>query len=455
MNPTIKQQSVIDDILNSDKQEHFIQGGAGVGKSLTTLALIDQAQKANLCVITTATSHAARANLKTKNHTEYEDRLVNFHPITIQSLLKILPGTQNIAVQSKDDMNLVTVIEKKVEIESRADILIIDEVSMMGKTSYNRLKFNKSNFRKIIYIGDMNQLPPVLDEQVNWEKIATVHKLTEVLRTSNEEITYLANEFLKGNDPDVSHLTVNIDHFKSNSESSKVILAFKNKKVDKYIDIVGPGEYKVGVPCVSHQTVKYGLVGGGNVDILFNGEPFVLGDPTYYNYDEVQEFAASLEAEGVYLRNPKNSKWKELFESVKLFKIESQPDLPFVYLFDGTKEEYIDREWYFTKIFMDIRDELFKKYKVAIPRKPALVIAQAQKHFDNEEMQRLRGAWSQWLNFTKTILYARPAIASTVHKFQGLGVNEVYINPKGMTPKMLYTAITRARNNVYFIKGDK
>jgi len=456
MNLTKEQNNAIWSILHSNKKQHFINGAAGVGKSFTTLSLIDQAQKMGKTVITTATSHAARANLKTKNHTEFNDGLKDFHPVTIQSLLAILPGTQNLAVKSKDDMNLSTSIKKNVTIDECADILIIDEVSMMGMSMYKRLMYNQENFGKIVYIGDMNQLPPVLDETVNWGEIAEVHKLTKVLRTENEEITRLANAFLNGEDPDISHLEVGADHFKNNDETSKIILAFKNKRVDKYITEIDVNDeiYRAGVPCIAHQTVKYGLVGDGDIDVLFNGEPFNLGNETKYNYDEVQDYVESLGAEGIFLRNPKNAKWSELFQGVKLFKIESQPDLPFVYLFDGTKEEYLDREWYFTKAFIDVRDRLFKKYNVPVPKKPSMVSTMAQKHFTYNEMIEFREVWGQWISFGKTVLYARPAIASTVHKFQGLGVNEVYINPKGMDGRMLYTAITRARNKVYFIKKD-
>jgi hypothetical protein len=450
MELTTEQNNLINTILNSDKREHFIQGPGGVGKSFTTLSLILRARQRGLSVLTTATSHAARANLVTKNVTEFESQLKNFIPRTIQSVLGVTPGAQNIAARNKDDMTLKTSIKRKVEIKDTADILIIDECSMMGMSMYKRLQYNRSHFKRIVYVGDMNQLPPVLDEVIDWFKVADVHPLTKVLRTDNTNITYLANEFLNNREPNIENLTVNMDHFKNNLDSNKIILAYKNKKVDGYIH-ENNVSYAEGVPCISHNTIKYGVQDGDDIDILFNGEPFILGRETRYNFDEVKEFAEYMGIAGLYLRNPNNAKWSELFKDVKLFKIENNPHVPFIYLYDGDKTEYKNREWFFAQSFISIRDRLFKQYKLLTPTRAKDISDAATKYFTHSENTELRNAWGIWLSFTQTVLYARPAVSSTVHKFQGLGVNDVYIHKKGMDAKMLYTAITRARKNVYFI----
>lgn len=76
-----------------------------------------------------------------------------------------------------------------------------------------------------------------------------------------------------------------------------------------------------------------------------------------------------------------------------------------------------------------------------------------------------RAAWRRYYNFRGTFFDLRPCFAGTVHKAQGCTFNNVYVDMNDLQiarhvgdpskredvySRLLYVAITRARNNVYF-----
>ena len=159
-----------------------MSGGAGVGKSFLVKEMIAKAQDEGRNVAVTASTGLAASLLPGGR--------------TIHSFLKAFPFV---------DLNTVDFKEKSQNLEG-IDLLIIDEISMLGKRFipflYNCLEAAERKIQ-LILVGDFFQLPPVKDDYAfkssywNWLKLEPCI-LHEVVRQKNEEMIYNLNKLKYG-----------------------------------------------------------------------------------------------------------------------------------------------------------------------------------------------------------------------------------------------------------------
>ncbi|CAL4324102.1 exodeoxyribonuclease V subunit alpha [Buchnera aphidicola] len=136
----------------------FIMGGPGTGKttlvSKLIISIIRFSEFSPIIKLVATTGKAAdnlsfsiKTIIPTLNLTKLEKKIFPNNANTLHHLLKIKPGINN------------SLIQKKIKIN--ADILIIDESSMIDFFMMYKLIGSISSHTKLVFIGDHNQLPPI------------------------------------------------------------------------------------------------------------------------------------------------------------------------------------------------------------------------------------------------------------------------------------------------------
>jgi hypothetical protein len=147
-------------IVGADK-EFFLTGGPGVGKTFTTRELatilpsilkaynVSMGKKnTNMDLVLTSTTNKAAAVLS--EHT-------GLRAVTIHSFLNVIPDTD----YTTGKTNLRRTSNYRVHTNC---MIFIDEASMIDRDLYQILMEATDDTCKIIYIGDKNQLPPVMEK---------------------------------------------------------------------------------------------------------------------------------------------------------------------------------------------------------------------------------------------------------------------------------------------------
>lgn len=147
-------------ILTGEK-EFFLTGGPGVGKTFTTRELADLLptilrnynkamgkEKNDMELVLTSTTNKAAAVLSAETGHEAQ---------TIHSFLGLVPKS--------DYQTGVTLLKKTSKWQVHYNKMIfVDEASMIEGNLYNLIQEATDKSCKIIYIGDKNQLPPVMEK---------------------------------------------------------------------------------------------------------------------------------------------------------------------------------------------------------------------------------------------------------------------------------------------------
>ena len=160
----------------------LLLGDPGTGKSTLITAIVKQAKALGKRVAMTASTGIAAQLIGGR---------------TIHSFLKVYPG------MSYDGINL----EKGIDNLEKTDVLIIDEISMIGYSFINflyRCLNHTSHHIQLILVGDFYQLPPVKDNYAFTSPCWNLLKLTpciltEVIRQNDAEFIHNINLLKHGN----------------------------------------------------------------------------------------------------------------------------------------------------------------------------------------------------------------------------------------------------------------
>jgi len=221
MKPTQNQQIIIDNILNSKNKYHILKGAGGTGKSFTIQHLTQSALARGMTVQLTTTTNAS-----TKILQEYSRREVK----TIHSLLSLR------LAQVKFRQELIQGSTKNLMFKS---LLVIDEMSMIDSTLLTYLLLKENKFKKILFVGDMLQLPAVGEEASIEETLnPEIHELTEILRMEAKNsqaiklMKYLRNTITEALDGSTLNCTLPI----CKSDFSIEFIHDHNEFLQKYYD---------------------------------------------------------------------------------------------------------------------------------------------------------------------------------------------------------------------------
>lgn len=386
-----KQIQAIKESLNNGML--IITGGPGTGKTTIINAIIKLCELLKLEVSLTApTGRAAKRMTET---TGKEAK-------TIHRLLEISIMDEK-GEFINDDSNTI-----------EADVLIVDEASMIDILLMNNLLKAVENGTRVILVGDIDQLPSVgagnvLKDIIN-AKIIRVIMLDEIFRQQNESmIIENAHRINKGENP---HLNVaNKDFFfiKENNTGNigKIILDLISHRLPNYYD-VEKSDIQVLTP------MKKGEVGINNLNNLIqerlnpkdNSKPEKkMGDFIYRLGDKVMQ-----------IKNNYNIEWEIVRNNIVVDKGEGIFNGDLGYIYDINNEE--------STLQVKFDDEKLVEY-------------------DFKDLDELKLAY-----------------AITVHKSQGSEFPVVVMpmssgSPMLLTRNLLYTAITRARELVVLVGMDR
>ena len=314
------------------------------------------------------------------------------------------------------------------------DMVLVDEVSMLDNTIYDQL-IDNSKYNKImlLFIGDRGQIPPVnggesilftqdLDNSFNLSKIirqASDNPIIQIAQKirNNEDIkeeTVVDKDnngviFLKINtEMPLLERYFNSEHFDRNPNFVKV-LAWTNNAVDYYNDKIRKMIY--GEKCPK---LNIGEKMVCNKPITDSKKRVILN-----NNDEFEVLSYEMKEDKTAL--------KLSYYSVK---VRSNGEIYTIKLLAEKSQAVFDKE--------------LKALKTKAEKAPAMM---------------RRNAWLKYYNFKDKFADVKYNYALTVHKSQGSTFdNAIVINcdikrimDKKDRNKLLYTAVTRAKNKLFII----
>lgn len=165
-------------ILNGDPNEYYlIEGKAGTGKT-TVIKEVLKGFK-NQHIIGCALSHKAKNVLK-KSISSAGIR-AEFHSIA---------GMLNMALDLETGVfKKIYTHGNKVPPVQKADIIVIDEASMINEETIEYIFLEKGKNCKVILLGDIGQLPPIRtlenDYYIDWS-VENLNKISPVFETKNK-----------------------------------------------------------------------------------------------------------------------------------------------------------------------------------------------------------------------------------------------------------------------------
>lgn len=410
MNLTFDQQEGLDKLLEFNQEYYnnifILSGSAGTGKSTLMRYYLQESDKK---IKLTSTTNKASKVLK---------EVTGLDACTIHSFLGLKPKKVKGEFILKQDSK-----RYKDNIEG-IDTVVVDESSMLNSEVLSFvIKDIESYGRSYVMVGDFCQLPPVNEEFSPVSELAKDgegHQLTEIIRQKEgnpiiEFATVLRNMLIDNKKYPLI--------FGSNDHGG--IVNLHRKEFDKKIkeqNWADPDTNKIlswtNRNChYYNRVVNHHL--GIDVTLPFDVESNVIFNSAYIQGDEVI----------------RNTGHEGIVESVEL-KLDNASGI----------------EYYDVSLVDDIN--LYKVIKLS---------SIGKYRFYSEELKQDalstlgKGTWPDYYSFVERWCDIRPNFAMTVHSAQGSGYDNVFIdyynmkknsNKKELT-QMLYTAVTRAYNNVY------
>jgi helicase, putative, RecD/TraA family len=202
-----------------------ITGGPGTGKTTTINAIIKYFEEENLDIFLAApTGRAAKRMTET---TGYEAR-------TIHRLLELSGGLEG--------TNTKVAFEKNAQSPLEADVIIIDEMSMVDIHLFHALLDAITVGTRLIMVGDVNQLPSVGPGSILKDIISSgkfnVVKLTKIFRQATEsDIIVNAHKINKGEQVTLDNKSKDFFFLKRQDPNTiiSVMITLIQKKLPPYV----------------------------------------------------------------------------------------------------------------------------------------------------------------------------------------------------------------------------
>lgn len=263
-----EQKSAIMDSLNHKVM--ILTGGPGTGKTTTIKGIIKLYQTLDREILLAAPTGRAA-----KRMTE----VIGCHAQTIHRLLEYNP-VDNYFNYNEDN-------------HLEADLIVIDEVSMIDTVLMYRLISAVDEETTILFVGDVDQLPSigagnVLNDLIDSD-IFPVHRLTKIYRQAEEsQIIYAAHEINQGIVPRINN-SVNTDMFfidePDNSRIPQTILELCEERLpskfgfDPFTDIqIITPQYKMEVGADNLNSLLQSELNNGSVIYKGDFREFKSGD---------------------------------------------------------------------------------------------------------------------------------------------------------------------------------
>lgn len=415
----------------------FITGMAGTGKTTSLGELLQWCIDNNKNTVTCAFTHQAVKILASKVPLSAKNVLCTLH-----SYLKKRPGVNGSATKlAHIDINT------QVSLPEVIDILFVDEFSMVGERdteTINTLQFNEEGelITKVVYIGDINQLPPVKDEfslepkGPHWIKLTKIHRQTkdnpliDTLISLNDYINGIAVTKLDPHEKFIRNQDI-VELYKE-CNKSKIMLAYTNAKVE-HLNCLVQG----------YDRPRQG-------DTLFC--------PTVRKIYTLQDIKPSIHC----IHNIKGELLDD-FDKYKTLDTLHKMGLEFFIVTNDEGEEHNRAVVFGHDSYLNKQQELGKeavKTNRDIERKYSTQPANwAKSNWSNPLAKARSEAWKRFLAFKTNVVCMDFNHSMTIHRCQGSTYENVFMDMEDIGKcanqdyklylKLLYVAISRASDTVY------
>lgn len=406
--------------------EHVLTGYAGTGKTFLVGKIINKFLYDNktASVAVTATTHKAVKVLKVLNNLNQDNESIQFY--TLHSLL----GLKREINSDGSESYVSDFLGSKAEDYS---LIIVDESSMLDNDLYKKLvKTAKGHSIPLLFIGDEKQIPPVNggDFVLFTKKIENKHTLTDIIRQENgNPIIELSKNIREGNKLEfIDEINENgsINYIKLGGEDSFINEYFTSeefKKNPNYIKILAWTNSAVDYYNNKARQAIY----GENCDRICIGEKMVLNRPIVLgkkvlmnNNDEFEVLSYEINTETV--------------------------GFPFKYY---SLEVISEGETHRIKL---LHEDSFLSFNNVLQ-------SLKKEAMNTKDSYSRRLKWVNYYKLAEKYVDAKYNYALTVHKSQGstfensivIYCDILRIKDIEERNKLLYTSVTRAKNNLYLI----
>lgn len=424
------QKDIFDKITNIKLKEFsqtLLTGYSGTGKSFLVTKIIEELISRNRYVniaITAPTNKAVRVLKNLSSICETHSQ-VEFN--TLHSLL----GLKRVITHDGKEEYKADYGDGNI---SFYDIILVDEVSMLDNALYNQLIESALYGKKmLLFIGDRGQIPPVnggesllfsMDLENNFN-------LKDIIRQASGNPIIEIAQLVRTNQPFVAETKVDEDgngvvFVKINTETALLKTYFDSKNFSLNPNFVKVLAYTNSAVDYYNNKVR-GLIYGPDCPRLNIGEKMVCNKPIT------------------------DSKNKVILNNNDEFEV-----LSFTLKTDNTK---LKMSFYEVLVRSDNRQYVIK-----------ILAEKSQKNYDKElgrlkrcaetaPIMKRRNEWVKYYRFMGKFADVKYNYALTVHKSQGSTFdNAIVINcdinrmfDKIERDKLLYTAMTRAKNKLFMI----
>lgn len=423
---TPHQQEIHDKVLEclKSKQSCTLSGYAGTGKSFVTNILIRNLDK--LRYIFLAPTHKALSVVRSKEKELNQMsgmQVVNSRFETVAKFLGMKPdySDPNLDVENPNfTFDLVT------EDNSKLDIVIVDECSMISKTVFNQLMKRPFTY---LFIGDIQQLPPIGESSSKTFEMDNIFYLTEIVRTKKDDIVNLCSLARTDNYRDILSL--------KESENVKVIKKSQYKfDAEKILCFTNSSVFKFNNKAKKLLNPSKTRISAGD-KIMFYQDIFIpaVPEPVWLKHYNEKMFYAGLKI----VSNCDEFEIKTVTELEKFDKIVTSENDEFYMLKPKSYDEF--RSKYLTyKTDRDLKKLFTLKYGCVLPEPIKTVYS------DGEENKSIE------IKKTFDLAYAL-----TIHKSQGSTYESVAVDVKDIliskddAKTLLYTAVSRAKEKVILL----
>lgn len=442
-------------IQDPDSWEGFITGAAGTGKTTGLAEIVKHCQANDIAVIVCAFTHKACGILKDKLPADTDVK-------TLHSVLRKRPTINDLALKAKD-------IEKSRQ-HGKPDqyqLMLVDEFSQVGEQDYMDIgamqdpTYDGEPVMKVIYIGDMNQLPPVGDIQTitpsgqYWHKLTRSRRLTgdsPLLGTLTDLVAMIEGGPTKALEPNknfkrgkhiVKHFALKRIAYEEQgklNEFDSVMLAFTNERVESLnAEIEGRNTPAHNDSLFSPTTRKHYIMDHFVDGSIVNSISKAFGD------DELGLLSKYKTLEHLIVM----TKQEEAIKFIQTHAMEDGEFETYACVFGHYQYKLLTDEY--KQLAADSNAEIERVHKSR-----AKVWAAANPH---DKLARARAkAWRDYLTFKECVICLDFPHAMTVHKSQGSTYQTVYIDTDDIHKcanrdfklylRLLYVAISRASDTV-------
>ncbi len=320
-------------------------------------------------------------------------------------------------------------------------VVLIDEISMVGKKMLDSI-IEHLPVRKLILVGDLEQLEPVKERAVAWGDHCTHEvNLEENYRTSNPKILKAINAFRDTKSDSILMQVPTVGHFSDIQDiQDTTFIAHRNSTLSRMQEgLIGYSGAKVGDELISFGTsTDHTVITKNRRTKEEEVSPyFVNGDTLRVTKSPTQTYSSGLYAVEVvntaYTNDPidNNQKFPKRVEVI-------------VGSYDDYKKEL---QLLYAKA-QGFGKQMKKKYD---PQDRFRKVASLKTHFNGAETATWNKVWREYLGF-KARPYARNAQFTTCYKAQGRSYSKVVAHWDDLNSDDLkYVAISRAREGLTLI----